>query len=185
MSIKYHIYQNNMNRNCKYIARIIKNDTCVAKDIIQRMLDYGSTITETDIVGVIEVLNSVIDSLLREGERVNLFDLVYLYPVISGTFKDMNDDFDEDRHKIAIKSSAGKKLKRITYKKSEIQKKNIEKPTPLIKSFEDIESETVNKKISSKNIGVVNGRNLKINPTNEDEGLFLIIQRKNIEIKIQ
>lgn len=184
MSIKYQIYNNNMNKNCKYSAKIINSDTIGAKDIIKRMIEYGSTVTIADIVAVIEVLASTINSFLAEGKRVNLFDIVHIYPVISGKFKDMNDDFDKDKHKIEIKSCSGKRLKKITYQENSIVKENIPKPSPMIMSFDDIESGTVSNVLSSKNIGVINGKNLKINTTYQDEGVFLINQSQNIEIRI-
>ncbi len=46
------------------------------------------------------------------------------------------------------------------------------------------ESGTVNNVLSSKNIGVINGKNLKINTEYEDEGVFLINQNQNIEVRI-
>ena len=184
MSIKYKVYENNLNQNCRISAKIIKNNTYVAKDIIERMLVFGSTVTKADIVAVVELFGSTVITMLEEGNRVNLFDIVHIYPVLTGKFDDINEKYDDRKHKVEIRSSAGKKIKNIMFNKNEIVKENMDKPSPVIRNFVDNATESENEIISSENIGVVNGENLKINTSNQDEGLFLINEAGNHIIRV-
>lgn len=184
MSIKYIVYENNMNKNVRFSAKTIMTDSFGSKDIIKKMLEAGSTITEPDIVAVFEVFSTTVEQLLREGKRVNFFDIIHLYPVISGTFNNIHEKYCADKHKIKIKSSPGKRLRNIKFNNEEIINGNFSKPAPNPISFKDIKSNTENLIVSSNNIGVISGRNLKVNIENEDEGVFLINQNENSVIRI-
>ncbi|WP_309397848.1 DNA-binding domain-containing protein [Cerasicoccus maritimus] len=152
--------------------------------VIDRMILLGSTITEADIRAVLTEAIRAVESLLIDGNRVNMGGLVQLWPGITGSFDGKNDAFDSARHRVSLHASAGRRLLKTMREKSDPARIDGMPPAPLVFDFIDDGSGTLNQQITPGDIGSIVGSKLKFNPDSPDEGLFFINTADNSETRL-
>lgn len=153
-------------------------------DIVDRMLEQGSTVTRPDILAVIENAVKTTENLLLEGNRVNFGDLVQLYPKIRGSFGGQSDFFNRSRHKIDVGATAGTRIRNNIHANAVVIKEEASIPMPNPIEFHDLLSDEMNISITPGSIGTVIGNRLKYDAARSDEGIFLIKMSDNSEIKM-
>ncbi|MCB1159680.1 MAG: DUF4469 domain-containing protein [Leptospiraceae bacterium] len=156
----------------KFFARPITPQVYETEDVIRRMLESGSTITRSDIIAVYHDMRKTIQNILQEGGRVNLNGFCQFFPVIKGVFEDEFDSFDSSRHSLDISSRVSAEFK-LAFQDVKLEKTEVKPNLPNLKAFLDLKTGEKNSIISSNSIAALKGSNLKFDPFQVDEGLFL------------
>lgn len=173
MPIKYYLHPNAISQNpASQKAVIMPHKVHNTQGIIEEMLKKGTTLSEADILASLQLLFEVVTEQLQEGNNVNL-PIVNLRPGISGSFSGTSDSFDPKRHKTKATASIGtlinKSMKNVTAEKT-----NRPLTIPVLSSFKDIQTGSLNDKLTAGSIGELSGSDLNYNAAQPDEGIFFI-----------
>lgn len=183
MPIRFYLQPNTMIPNSQeQFARIAANNTLTADDIVKSALLRGTTLTETDLNAVMNLLFTVIADEVASGNVV-LLPLVNIRPSISGTFKTITDSFDSARHTKNASISPGVMLN-LKMQDAKTEKISTSNVAPTLLEFKDIESGSVNHMFTEGGIGQIVGNDLKFNPSNPEEGIFLVSREASTETRI-
>lgn len=106
---KYSLEKWNFRKNTYYGSVAYRN----THNLSEIILEEGFPFTENEVKDLETKVSQKILSLLSNGHSVKIWDLLMLQPVIKGTFKGKNDDFDPMRHSIQIEAIPSFKLKEI------------------------------------------------------------------------
>ncbi len=150
------------------------------EDIIDYMVDRGSTVTKAEAKATLEEFGGALIFMLKEGYAINT-SLIKIVPSISGVFTDSDDVFDPTRHKVNLNIKAGDRLvgvpSLIKVKKIEA---NVALPSP--KDLVDIASGTQNSKLTPGGIVKVTGKRMKIRPEEPEQGVFLVNGAQTLQV---
>jgi hypothetical protein len=163
-------------------ARVLPNASLTREDIIAKMMQRGTTVTEADTRAVLNLFFDVVSDEVADGNFVNL-PLANIRVGISGVFTSITDSFDPSRHSIRATLSPGLLLS------EKMQKVRLEKtlqplPSPVILEFLNINTNTTNSVLTPGGIGQIVGEELKFNPNNPQEGIFFVAA-DGTETKVQ
>lgn len=173
MSIKYYLLKNALASTPETCKAVVEPHTIHdAKSIIKQMLLRGTTLTEPDLVAALHLFFDVVTTEIKAGNHVNL-PVVKFRPGISGTFKGLNDSFDATRHNVKVTASVGAALHK------QLENRAVEKTTRPLKraillSFKDINSQSINDKITPGGIGQLDGNFLKLSSNNPFDKLSFV-----------
>ena len=183
MPIHYSLFENYLTADPNdYIARVSPTRIAELEDVINRMIERGSTVTRADIVSVLEDFEKALQSLLSEGANVNLPFANYSAG-IKGVFNGQTDTFDSSRHKMQINVQPGKSIKAYFATNAVCEKDETLLPQPNPIDFVDLSSGERNSIITPSSMGQVIGSKLKFNPDVAEEGIFFIAT-DNSETKV-
>ena len=172
MSIKYYLQPNPITPDPNdQSARVASNQSFDVNGIVQKALKRGTTLTETDLRAVINLFCDVVTDEVADGNSV-LTPLVNIRPGITGVFSSITDNFDPNRHIKKASISAGILLNQ-KMEAAEVEKIIGSQPVPVLLEFLDINSQLANSKLTPGGIGQISGEELKFNPANAAEGVFL------------
>lgn len=172
MPIKFYLQPNPITPDPNdQVARVSTNVTLTEDDIIKACLKRGTTLTEPDLRATINLLFTVISDEVADGNSV-VTRLANIRPSITGLFSSATDTFDSARHSKRATLSAGTML----YDK--MQQAKVEKissgmPSPDLQEFLNVKSGTTNNLLTPGSIGQLVGSELKFNPANAEEGIYL------------
>lgn len=152
------------------------------EDIIPQITKPGSILKETECVAVIHDFFKAISENLNEGYGF-VSDYIRIQPKISGVFEGLDDQFDQLRHQKKVGVNAAGILK------SAIEGLKLEKVTanirkPEITSVYDLKSQQMDGPLSPGHMMELRGSLLKVNTELADEGIFLMNNSDNSEIKL-
>jgi len=185
MPIHYALFENPLTPDPEdYTARVEITGSIGMDDLVHRMLDQGSTVTSGDILAVIEDLTKATEAFLLEGYRVNIAELVQVYPRIKGTFDGPNDTFDPQRHTLDAAAAIGPRIRNTTRNEGHVHKNETLLPAPNIVDYEDLVTGQSNTTIHPGGIGTLNGNRLKYDEAQPDEGIYLIDTATDTETKV-
>ncbi len=173
MAIRYYLQPNPITPDPNdQSARVYSREVLDTEGITKEMLRRGSTITEADIRAVLNVFYEVVSDKVAEGNSVNL-PLINIRPGISGVFVNPLDTFDASRHIKKANVSNGTLL---TRKMNAAAVEKITQPiaSPTLIQFLDVNTQTVNSLLTPGGIGQIIGEELKFNPENAMEGIYLL-----------
>ncbi|MGD8781552.1 MAG: DNA-binding domain-containing protein [Ignavibacteria bacterium] len=183
MSIKYSLRPNHLTADPDdYMASVTPLRTAELNDVIQRMIERGSTVTKPDIVGVFADFQRVLEDMLAEGSNVNL-PFANFTTSLKGVFVNDEDTYDPARHKLYPALSAGVELKDFYDGKMTVEKVKAFTPMPLIEKYVDLVTGEVNSIITAGGMGQLKGDRLKFDSEAEDEGIY-ITAADNTETKV-
>src|SRR5699024_3090703 len=92
-----------------YMAVVRDQRTRTREDIINEMLDRGSTVTRADILSVFAEEQAVVQKFLTDGDRVQT-DLYGTSSSIAGPFNGPGDRFDSSRNHVRFNMSPNGEL---------------------------------------------------------------------------
>lgn len=173
MSLKYALFENHLTDDPDdYAARVQNLQSRSIDDIIDLMINRGSTVTKADIFSVLEDYSGVLEQCLRDGNSVNT-PLFNLSPSIRGVFNGRDDPFDPARHQVRINVSPGTRLRKV---ETQIQLERVSPitSTPEVLEFEDVNSGSRNGPITPGGLGKLTGSRLKYEPNDTRQGIFFI-----------
>jgi hypothetical protein len=153
-------------------ARIMSNATLSLQDIVTLATKRGTSLTETDLSAAANLLFDVISDEVANGNNITL-PLVNIRPSIKGVFTSAADSFDSSRHIKRASLSAGPLLTS-NMQDAKVEKLTSQLPSPILVEFLDVNSATTNSLLTPGGIGSITGEELKYNPDNATEGIFLV-----------
>jgi len=175
MPIKYALFENNVTADPDdYMAIVQIGGSAESGDLVQDIIDQGTTVNRPDILAVTAALKLACQRRVEQGQRVNYFGMVEFFPRVKGIFTGATDTFDPARHHIDIGANPGSELREAVRKGATVEKVEAVKPSPNPIEYRDIGSDTTNDQITAGNIGQLSGSRLKFDPGQADEGVFFV-----------
>ena len=123
MALKYYLLPFPLGEEKDQYRAVPKHGrTLYMDELIQRMLDRGSLATKTDILAIVTLLNEVILSELKAGNKV-ITPLFAAGLRLEGTFTSSTERLNRKKHKVHAQLQAGpqleKALKTVTLQRTE------------------------------------------------------------------
>ena len=174
MSIPYALVPNRMSTVSNVSRAVVQSPGTIGFEDILRLIDErGSTTTRADTLAVLEDVRDIVESFLKQGHRVRIDGFVEFFPRIGGNFTGSTDAFDPLRHRLGVGATAGSKLRKaVRAAGTEKVERTPRKPRPI--AYLDLASGTWNQTLTPSTIGTLIGAELKFDPAQPDEGLFLL-----------
>ncbi len=177
MPIRYVLLKNALSDDPDdYAARVISYDSVGLEEVIERMVQQGSTVTRADIVSVLEDFYTAIEGLLLNGVNVNT-PLANFRLTIRGTFHGVGDSFDPDRHWLRVAITAGRRLRQAIRRKGRPVKDEMPprfRPYPV--TYTDLNSGERNHTLTPGGMGQIEGYRLKFDADDPLQGIFFIAE---------
>jgi|SaaInl7_200m_RNA_FD_contig_31_2413020_length_980_multi_10_in_0_out_0_1 hypothetical protein len=174
MPIHYVLQDNHLTADPNdYRAMVQPMGTAGDAEVIQRMIEQGSTVNRPDILAALEDYYSAVESLVMEGFNVNT-PLANFKTSIKGVFDSQADNFDPGRHQLRARISAGARLRSVISERGSTQKQETFKPRPNPVEFSDINSAERNSVLTPGGMAQLIGHRLKFDPVEADQGIFFI-----------
>lgn len=172
-TVRYTLIGNFLTKARDFRARVLSTRTATIDDVVEHIVQQGSTVTRSDILSVLEGYYRAVEHLLLGGARVKT-PLAKFSISIKGTFKHHFDPFDPERHQVTGKVSIGARLKKAIHTRVRVERKwrGSNRPDPL--EFFDITSGERDGTLTPGGIGKVTGHRLKIDPDDETQGIFFV-----------
>lgn len=185
MAISYALFENHLTSDPDDYAAQVKSTGSAGLEVIaQRMINQGSTVTKPDILAVLEDAIKATESCLLDGYRVQLGGLCELFPRIKGVFNGITDTFDASRHRVDVGANPGARVRKTVREGAAVTKAETIKPEPALLQYVDLGSGETNGKITSGNIGTINGHRLKFDPDQDDNGIYFVNIDNAAEVKV-
>ena len=184
MPIDYFLRKNYFGDKKGYIAQTSAKASYETKDITTRMLGKGTTLTEADLNATLVLLKESVLEILAEGGSVNIVDWLSFKTSISGVFENLTSTFNPDTNQININIKCSTTFANDLRKRVKVNRVEESGKMPAIKQIHDFGSNTLNSKITVKDMVKLEGINLKFDLSMEDEGIFIISEDGNKELKV-
>jgi len=151
-------------------------------EIIERILKRGNTITRTDLLAAINAYEEEIAYITEEGNTVNT-PLLNTSLSISGVFVNSEDTFDPRRHSLKVNAQAGVPLKEAA-SKIKLTKVQGSSSSPWITAVRDTlsDSDDTTGALKAGSVIELTGARLKFDPTDSEQGVFLIGEAGEIRL---
>ena len=158
-------------------AQVVSYEAVTEKEIFEYMTRAGAAITMAEAKANYEEIIGTFEYFLKLGYGINT-EFIHVRPVIPGLFKNDDDRFDYERHKIKFSTQLGKRYNRTA---DDVKVEKVEAPNnlPLPVTFEDIASTTVNNMMTPDGVASLRGIRLNFNQDDLTQGVFLIDSNKN------
>jgi len=175
MPIQYALFENHVTADPDdYRATVETSGSAEGDDLVQDIIDQGSTVGKPDILAVTAALKLACQRRLEQGQRVNYFGMMDFFPRIKGVFTSATDSFDPARHSVDVGANPGAELREAVQAAASVEKVEAIKPAPNPVEYYDIGSGTTNDVVVPGNIGQLSGSRLKFDPGEADEGLYFV-----------
>jgi HU-like DNA-binding protein/uncharacterized protein with Ig-like fold DUF4469 len=173
MALKFALFENHLtSAPGDYMAVTTDNVSVGREEIIERMIRSGSTVTKAEALSVLEEYSRALEEHLMEGNNV-VTPLYRISQSISGVFDSRSEAFKKEKHRININIHPGLRLREI---RSQIAVERVEgtpaHPVPI--DFKDVVSDSMNDVLTPGGVGELTGNDLKFDPAQSDQGIFLI-----------
>ena len=155
-----------------YMAQAADVRSYTLDEIIDLMMDKGTTLTRADVAATLQVYGEVCSSLIKDGSAVNtpLFNTAL---TIAGVFNGANDAFDKKRHTVNLNLTAGTLL-RDAAAKVKCEKTEGASTDPYITEIADIVSGKVNEGLTKGGVVQLTGSRLKFDQKDAAQGIFFV-----------
>jgi hypothetical protein len=110
MSIKYRIRENRLNRGKAFYAATTVDQRTSEEKFLAYMAMKGTSLTPTELRGVIDLFKQSVRELLAEGNRIVLDDFLVLYPSVVASFDTPAESFNRERNDIRIHCRVSRSL---------------------------------------------------------------------------
>ena len=155
-----------------YMAQVTDVRSYTLDEIIDLMMDKGTTLTRADVAATLQVYSEVCASLIKDGSALNT-PLMNTALSISGVFNGANDAFDKKRHTVNLNISAGTLL-RDAVTKVKCEKTEGTNTDPYITEVADIVSGKVNEVLTKGGVVQLVGARLKFDQKDAAQGIFFV-----------
>ncbi len=157
-----------------YMAQTADMRSFSLDEIIDLMMEKGSTLTKADTKAALQVYGEVVSALIKDGAAVNT-PLMNTSLSISGVFNGATDTFDKKRHSINLNLTAGPVLKE-ALSKIKCEKTEAADTNPYITEVTDVVSGKVNEVLTAGGIVQLVGARLKFDQKDESQGIFFVAE---------
>lgn len=155
-----------------YMAQTADVRSYTLDEIINLMMEKGSSVTRADAAAVLQVYGEVCALVIANGSALNT-PLFNTSMSISGVFDGANDSFDKKRHAVNLNLTAGTLL-RDAVQEVKCEKTQIASTDPYITEVKDVVSDTVNTVLTKGGIVQITGSRLKFDAKDETQGIFFV-----------
>ena len=155
-----------------FMAQVQDVRSYTLDEIIDLMMEKGSTLTKADVKAVLQIYGEVVSTIIKDGSSVNT-PLMNTSLSISGVFNGANDVFDKKRHTVNLNISAGTALK-AALGKIKCEKTGTTSTDPYISEVKDIVSGAVNAELTKGGVVQVTGSRLKFDAKDAAQGIFFV-----------
>ena len=160
-----------------YMAQAQDVRSYTLDEIIDLMMEKGSTLTRADVAATLQVYGEVVSAIIKDGSAVNT-PLMNTALSISGVFDGANDAFDKKRHTVNLNLSAGTLL-REAVTKVKCEKTESASTDPYITEVTDIVSGKVNEVLTKGGVVQLVGSRLKFDAKDASQGIFFVPETGN------
>ena len=160
-----------------YMAQAADVRSYTLDEIIDLMMDKGTTLTRADVAATLQVYGEVCSSLIKDGAALNT-PLMNTALSISGVFNGANDSFDKKRHTVNLNLTAGTLL-RDAVTKVKCEKTEAASTDPYITEVADIVSGKVNEVLTKGGVVQLTGSRLKFKADDTAQGIFFVPETGN------
>ena len=173
MALTYTLHPYKLKEDSKDYRAMIKNRRVYSLDrIIKEMGNRRSALNEAEMKGILLQFFDAIEYILKDGGTVST-PLFIARCSIAGTFTGPDDSFYRNRHQVKINLKPGSRLKDLT-KEIKTHKVHSSLPKPLVYTFTDMNTGTVNSQLTPGGAAIIKGKQMKYNPDDEQQGIFLV-----------
>ena len=155
-----------------YMAQVADVRSYTLDEIIDLMMDKGTTLTRADVAATLQVYGEVCSSLIKDGAALNT-PLMNTSMSISGVFDGANDSFDKKRHTVNLNITAGILLRDVL-PKIKCEKTEGASTDPYITEVTDIVTGTVNTTLTKGGVVQLVGSRLKFDAKDAAQGIFFV-----------
>ena len=155
-----------------FMAQVQDVRSYTLDEIIDAMMQKGSTLTRADVAAVLQIYGEVCASIIADGSALNT-PLMNTSLSISGVFNGANDSFDKKRHTVNLNITAGTALK-AALGKIKCEKTGTTSTDPYISEVKDIVSGAVNAELTKGGVVQVTGSRLKFDAKDAAQGIFFV-----------
>ena len=160
-----------------FMAQVQDVRSYTLDEIIDAMMQKGSTLTRADVAAVLQIYGEVCASVIADGCALNT-PLMNTALSISGVFNGANDAFDKKRHAVNLNITAGTALK-AAVGKVKCEKTGTTSTDPYINEVKDIVSGTVNAELTKGAVVQITGSRLKFDAKDAAQGIFFVPETGN------
>ena len=155
-----------------YMAQAADVRSYTLDEIIDLMMEKGTTLTRADVAATLQVYGEVVSAIIKDGSAVNT-PLMNTSMSISGVFDGANDSFDKKRHTVNLNITAGTLL-RDAVTKVKCEKTEGVSTDPYITEVTDIVTGTVNTTLTKGGVVQLVGARLKFDAKDATQGIFFV-----------
>ena len=155
-----------------YMAQAADVRSYTLDEIIDLMMEKGSTLTRADVAATLQVYGEVVSAIVKDGSAVNT-PLMNTALSISGVFDGANDSFDKKRHTVNLNITAGTLL-RDAVTKVKCEKTEGASTDPYITEVTDIVTGTANTTLTKGGVVQLVGARLKFDAKDAAQGIFFV-----------
>ncbi|MDR8393022.1 DUF4469 domain-containing protein [Aliifodinibius sp. S!AR15-10] len=173
MPISFSLQENHLTDNPNdYVARVQDQANRDIEYIVEQMTSRGSTVTPAEAMSVLEEFELAVAKVLQQGDSITT-PLFRINASITGVFDDPEDDFDPERHEVKLNVNPGQRISSIA-EEVPVEKIAADRREPVLRRYHDGGSGTTNETLSPTHTGRLVGELLKIDPEDQEQGVFLI-----------
>ena len=155
-----------------YMAQAADVRSYTLDEIIDLMMEKGTTLTRADVAATLQVYGEVVSAIIKDGSAVNT-PLMNTSMSISGVFDGANDSFDKKRHTVNLNITAGTLL-RDAVTKVKCEKTEGASTDPYITEVTDIVTGTANTTLTKGGVVQLVGARLKFDAKDAAQGIFFV-----------
>ena len=175
MPIQYALFENHVTSDPNDYAGIVQiSGSADGDDLVQDIIDQGSTVTKPDVLAVTADLLLAVRRRLEMGQRVNYFGMSEFFPRVKGVFNGPTDPWDQARHRVDVGSNPGIELREAVRAGATVQRVEAVKPSPNLIEYFDFGSDTANDQVTVGSAGKISGSRLKFAAATADEGIYFV-----------
>ena len=184
MAIRYYLRENKLTQEENdYMAYVISARQAGMDEVIDRMIERGSTVTEADILSVMSDFQGAIQSLMQEGANVTT-PFANFSTSIRGVFLGATDNYDPTRHHISTNLQPGNELRRFMKGNVTAQKEEGRFTGPKPLQFIDSNSGENNSIVTAGGLGILVGNRLSFDPADPEQGIYFIAE-DGTQVKVE
>lgn len=171
--IDFGLYKNKVtNGKNLFRAIVLPKGTATLDDVIDRMLEQGTTLTRQDIMAVLDLFFQTIMMLILEGRNVTT-PLVNFGVTIKGNFLSQYDSFDKARHWVRARVNANKQFRNKIKAQAKVQQQKANRPMPQPEEYLNPTGND-NSILPPGGGAKLRGHNLQFDVADPEQGIFLI-----------
>jgi hypothetical protein len=149
-------------------ARVLEMD-----DVVDQIVRQGSTVTRTDILGVLEGYCTAIETFLLQGFKINT-PLARYGVSVKGVFEQGDSAFDPTRHRVVSTMRPGQRLQAAIGQNGQVIRKTKRAALPRLLRYVDAATGEQNGTVTPGGMGQVAGHWLRFDPTDPAQGIFFV-----------
>lgn len=154
-----------------YTAQVVAQGHATEADLVARMLQRGTTLTEPDLRAMLSLLPGVIADLLAEGRTLST-GFAHFGTSLPGVFPSEEAAFDPTTHQIRARLTPGPALEKCLATQIRVERIDAARPGPFLKAVYDATTHSRNERLTPGAPVRLTGTGLKLDEAAADEGVF-------------